>query len=361
MKTILFSDPHLGLRRTANTTPASRARLQDEGFKAVEAIYAKYGDDVNYVCLGDWFDTYSNPESVVQRAAPLISQCAYSMAGNHDLVNDADRSGSLQLLRNLVPDVKKSVGYLPFGQVNMTQGLLLPGTDQAFHSIPHVVDQALFDQGLAQAYTEAQNNPKGSPRPYLLLHCNYDNTFAGDTDLNITRDQVKELLEVYDTIFLGHEHNPRTDFEGRLRIIGNTLPTGFGDISNKYVTIIDEQGKITQELIWERGVRYRFHDWAQWLPDLPDQGRLDKLQFVQLDGKAALGDARNLAITVKSIWNGCPNLLALKTNVEIEGVTAAIGDARGTLDRLPEIITRELEGSGMFDTWKEILKQIESE
>jgi DNA repair exonuclease SbcCD nuclease subunit len=368
---VFFTDPHLGLRRTANTTPASRRRLQDEGFNAVESIYEHFGPKAIYLCLGDWFDSYSNPESITQRAAPLISRCDYSLAGNHDLVNDADRSGSLELLRAVVPKLTDKLAYTQFGHKGIDV-FMLPHShghdDIKFVSVPHVTDQTLFDKSLAMAYDEAKRDSKDTWKMrILLLHCNYDNPMTGETDLNLSEEQAKEMLDVYDYVFLGHEHQPRTLFDGRLIVLGNTLPTGFGDISNKFVTVI-KNGKIPEfHQIWDVGSQYYQAEWqevSEWLStpiDGIDHEVIEEIQFVKLTGKAGLSDAKELALTVKGLWAGFPNLLALKTDVEIEGLTAAKASYQGVIDRLPELITKELEGSELRALWDEILTQINAE
>lgn len=355
---IIFSDPHLGLRRTQNTTPASRQRLQDLGFAAVQEI-VEMADDDFLICAGDLFDSYSNPEGVIARALPLVEKLDWCLAGNHDLVNIADRIGSLQLLRDLYdadvyadgnPGDRARFCYTPFGQVRLyTRGY----GDKLFVAVPHVADQDLFDKALQRAFEEYVTELEH--KKYLLLHCNYDNPMSRETDLNLTREAAEELLDVYDYILLGHEHEPREDFDGRLVVIGNTLPTGFADVSDKRVLRVEPDGSLTSLPIWHQHKHYLRVDWKQ----IDNVTVPSDLQFLRLTGKAEASELVALSRVTRRLWAEHPYLLALKADVEVAGIARSVGE-QGVLDRLPEIIARELKGSALEALWTELRAEEET-
>ena len=126
---------------------------------------------------------------------------------------------------------------------------------QVITLVPHHTTQALFEEALNKAEAELQHVESGITN-ILVLHCNYDCQFASDeTSLNLRAERAKTLLDVFDYVLLGHEHNPKEDFDGRLIVIGNTPPTGFSDISDKRVVVFDH-GRATEELVWSKDKHY---------------------------------------------------------------------------------------------------------
>jgi hypothetical protein len=258
--------------------------------------------------------------------------------------------GSLQLLRSLLPsDDETSIVYNAFGSNRVYARSLVDG--HLLVAVPHVSDQALFEYALADAYELAESIPAGS-RKYLLLHCNYDNPFTDETSLNLTRENAEELLQVFDYILLGHEHQPREDLGGRLIIVGNPMPTSFADISNKRIIRIEDDGSLKSVPVWLEREHSWVGDWNKvvdsFLPSAASQ-----LQFIRLVGKVEPGQLVDLGKTVRKLWADMPELLCLKVDVEVAGM-AKPSMGRAELNRLPEKIAEELKGTDLEDLWTEL-------
>jgi DNA repair exonuclease SbcCD nuclease subunit len=116
--------------------------------------------------------------------------------------------------------------------------------------LPHVLSQDLFEQQLTKAEADAKES---STYRVLCLHCNYAlGMETSDSTLNLSRERAAKLLETFHYIFLGHEHTHRTDFDGRLVVIGSWRPTAFDNMDDKYVLLFDDQtGTYTKEIVWE--------------------------------------------------------------------------------------------------------------
>ena len=203
---VFYADPHLGLSRAGNTTPRSSAALQERLFKQAEWVTKHKGYKI---CMGDMFDTFSNKENIQDRTIPILQRTALTLSGNHDVVNQADKVGSLKMLDEAF---KKLTGagrclFADFGQPEAFSWHL---KEEGAHvvAIPHVASQALFEASLKRA---VNTRMQADATKILLLHCNYDmkEEWATDTSLNLTSARAQDLLARFDYILLGHEHGGR--------------------------------------------------------------------------------------------------------------------------------------------------------
>lgn len=304
---IIYSDVHLGLARKAGTTPRSSLLWQHAIYTAAADVTEMKGYKV---CLGDLFDRFSNPERIVMQGTNIISETDFCLAGNHDVTASADGIGSLQLLRDAVFD-HKCIALNGFGDAKVFP----VSAADAFPmmAIPHCTTQELFEQALLEASNIAASGNA------LLLHCNYamPESRLTPTTLNLTWERAEMLLEVFDQIFIGHEHTHRTDFDGRLVIPGSIFPTGFDNMSNKYVLNIEGHDPMDwgSRMVWDAVQGYA-------------EGNVQDLlggnqQFVRLYGEFKPSD-------IADIWKSYPNLLALKwdqaAGYEMEMDSASLED-----------------------------------
>ena len=349
--TVLFTDPHFGGKRAANTTPASRARMQDNVFTTVEQIIGSTHLEEPIICLGDLFDSYSNSEMTLIRSLPIVKRLKVCLAGNHDLVNDNVKTGSLELLRQLKDCKDTYFSYVHFEEI----GFNVTHVDNTtYFSIPHISDQAKFEQALGQVRDAAARADDTVRYKYLLLHCNYDNPFCDETSLNLTKENTEELLQVFDTIVLGHEHSHRVDFGGRLVVLGNTYPTAFGDICDKFTMWVnDTTGEYQLNWHWRANTHYWEVDWKEAYGTSIEPDEWKDIEYVKITGEVAPSDTKQFSVLIKSLWSLLPNVCAIKSEVQFEGVTAANLE-KGSLDRLPEIIAKELAGTEFEELWKEL-------
>lgn len=343
---VIYSDPHLGLVRSTNTTPASRKSLQQDLFAAVRGIHDKYQGAFK-VCAGDFFDTYSNEEAIVSQAAPLFYDLDLCLSGNHDVVNREGKVGSLELLSEL------GHGSGAFIVVQAEYGSIYVNrcttADAELFAVPHVATADLFEQALELAESKAaaakqETSYSAIKKPsILLLHCNYDNELAAEKEatLNLSRLRASQLLETFDFVMIGHVHQPSSDFDGRLIMLGNVHPTGFGDLGDKYITLVDN-GEVWHEPVYlaeEHEAQLDINDYlSERYAPLPE-----RVRFLELTGHLAVEQANLLGRTLTELREQLPELRCLRSKVEFAAPEAIAKEQSVQTHRLPEIIEAELQ------------------
>ena len=343
-KYTLFSDPHLGTKRSAHTTRESAFRLQRTLYDAAARIVSK---SPHAVCLGDLFDKSQNVEATLVQGYAIASRCEFTLAGNHDQTN---REGTVTSL-----DALKEMGCPIVSSPNLDT----PYFDARgpLYFVPHHASQDLFEKALLQAKEDATENRSGLPA-VLFLHCNYglhEVMLTNDATLNLPEPMAKDLLEAFDLILIGHDHNPRRYLDGRVVILGNTHPTSFSDISDKFkytLNITDEEVKLDKELIWsmrEGFAEIRLGDDVETLPA--------GVQFVNVFGMADASQAAEVSDFIRSVWETRPGAFAVRNNVQI-GVLQVDDDVEPPkLINLRERIEGDLAGSDLLELFSELAEE----
>ena len=248
MKTAIINDLHLGVKRTGGTTPASAAMLNEWAFEQYRKLLqqaVKHGAE-RIIVNGDLTDRYDidlvDALKLFEITGTFMSdhinvQVIWAL-GNHDLSKDSSKLGTVQFIGSLLSGI-----HSRFFLVSRSEYWSQPDT----LIIPHLVNQDEFDTAVEAA-------TKSGPR-YLLLHCNYDNPFAGAADhsLNLSREQARRLKKAGVTTILGHEHQGRKDLGDTLVVVGNQFPTSVADClshgdaqkdGKKYMLMIDDEGRV---------------------------------------------------------------------------------------------------------------------
>lgn len=345
MRYSLFSDPHLGTRRQAHTTSASARRLQHMLY--VQALVAS--EPPNSLCLGDLFDRASNDEATLVQGHAIARRCRLVMAGNHDMVNREGVVTTLDALHNVLDD-----------RIVIAPDLTEPYVeqlDEVFWIVPHHASQAVFDEALELAMQRA--GYRDVPHRYLLLHCNYEVPFdVEDNTLNLTAEQVRRLLTRFSRIFVGHEHRPKTHFDERLVLVGNTHPTSFADISDKFRWELDvETDTLERVKLWDEATLYRELEYGRPLPDLKD------VQFVDVVGSEPVDNGVEVADYVRSVWAAGDRLLAVRNHVEIRDHLADLEGADTTTPALVDLkgrIAADLADSDLAPLYRRLVAQAEA-
>lgn len=220
----IVNDTHLGVVRSAGTTPATALTLRGWMLQKFEEILEETDNDL--LILGDLFDTYQIPMTDLLRVYQLLDnwvrnnnyQTLHLVPGNHDLSTDSSKLSSFQFLGQLL---LANAANRTFTEGNGVQyyakGGYVVGHPNVY-VIPHVANQDLFDMELARV-------PECD---YLLVHCNYENNFAKESDhsLNFSRDQVRECKA--QNILFAHEH-ARRRINDKVYILGNSIPSSISD------------------------------------------------------------------------------------------------------------------------------------
>lgn len=351
MSIVIFTDPHIGTKRTTGTTPDSRKKLQQAILDTLYSFLPEEQDyDHFYVCAGDVFDTYSNPEEVLAQGRDIMRRCDMVIAGNHDVIPIADKKGSLEYI-NETEKGGAIIVHAPFGKVwvqtEEMDSTLVTG-------VAHTTTQELFELSLDKAIENRTAASMELPA-ILVLHCNFESPHdLTETSLNLTEGRAAHLLEYFDYIFLGHEHQPRDLFGGRLVILGNTHPTSFSDISDKRIAIVDNVGgnlQVNFKEIWNASQHYSEHD----VSDIALLPMATTGQFIRLTGQVPSDQLGQVAKAVKKLWKDSPNLIALRSEVQVTGATEIDSTAaEATAETLPALISRELASDpSMKAMWEE--------
>ena len=329
MNVLFYSDTHIGLKRQANTTPASAERLAAKLWRTPLELMDGYPDALA-VCLGDVFDSWTNSEADIELGHLLALNTAYVLAGNHDLISRTDKLSSYQLLKNLASasDKEKFIdsAYGEPASVTVVAGLA------ALTFVPHVSSADLFEQSLDMAIKEAEKFT--DKWRVLCLHCNYalgESLVKTDTTLNLTQERAYQLLNHFHRILIGHEHvarqDPNTD---RIQLVGSTFPTSFNDISDKYAWLYDtDSNTLTSILLWS-SAEGSYKGFASELPDTP-------YAFYDLQDDLPPGAGARL---VTKLFNQ-PDTLAVRISRKDPKLCAAQTSAE-EFESLPDLIEKEL-------------------
>ena len=346
MTTYFWTDPHLGLNRTSHTTPASRKALRDALTLQAKDILKTGG---NHICLGDLFDTTENDEQVIADGAEIANQCELILSGNHDLPNREGKMSSLELIGHLSERSMVAIADTGNGYFNTS----LPGCSVT--SVPHKRSQVLFDTTLECLYVQPGVRAIRDTVEVLILHCNYNSPFATqETSLNLSREQAERLLDRFDYILIGHEHTPRSDFDGRLQVLGNIHPTSFADISDKYLWYLDGD-RLAKELIWsvEQSISVGWED----LLRADSETCLTGKQFIEVTGIAPATKLPEIAKAIQKLWSQAPDALMIRNNVKSESLVLQTHEVHKSLD-VPTRISKNLAGTHLEPLWKSYLEKV---
>lgn len=328
MKYTVLNDLHLGVIRSGGTTQESASALRAWAMKSYgELLNAASG---HVIINGDMFDTYNVPLTDLLDAYQITSDWLHYgegasltlIPGNHDLSKNSANIGSFQLLAHLL------IARFP-NQVRYLQGGNWVDEADGIYAISHVPNQDLFDLELGRV-------PEGVKT--LLLHCNYDNTFAcaSDHSLNLMRDQAKVLVKRGITVVLGHEHQGRTMMGEKVIIVGNQFPTSIADClphgegqkdGTKYLLTIDGED---MELVPTWGEKQAIGDYEE--VDWQTLGSsLVEADFVRVTGKANASQAADVIKSISKLRQKS-EAFVITNAVKIEGVEGEMEIAESVED-----------------------------
>lgn len=347
---LVVNDLHIGARRAAGTTPASAAALRQCIVDAFSNLTSsRLSKEV--VVNGDLFDSYDIPHNDLLGA---YAACAafllqdeghrlHLLPGNHCLSKSSTDLSSFELMgRFLVGRFGAQVSYHDRGGwIDESNGV---------YAIPHLVNQALFDQALQEVPAETK---------FLLLHCNAMSPFAEHSDhsLNLGREQALELIRRGATIILGHEHHRRDLMGGKLIVVGNQFPTSIADCvtpegrasTGKDCLVIDG-GEVKRVPTWTPADTYGFHpvDVQSLMAD-GCAAYSDLLGFVRVTGEVEAEQAADALRAISRLRQTC-NAFVVGNSIkvrhggeEIEDILDGVEDVRkvDVVSMLMEALTEE--------------------
>jgi metallophosphoesterase superfamily enzyme len=317
MLTVLH-DLHLGANRSAGTTVNSkvalRARMQAQFRELLSGI------DTDLMILGDLYDTFDiNPVDIVQSYFAFSTWLTmnptkklYLVPGNHDLSKTSSTLSSFAMLGEFL-SASHSMQVIRMDK---------PGMTPYGYVIPHLPNQALFDEALLEV-------PECD---VLFLHVNYDNKFAARSDqsLNLTAEQAAACKA--QRILIAHEHNSRTT--GKIVIPGNQIASSVSDwlhspfkfyaqVSGSTITLVNCRARTNEyvEINWKE------------LDGHP------ATSFIRVTGTATAEEA-TIAVTTLAKYRASSPALVISSAIEMQ-----------TTDDT-EAFSSSLESAQSFDVWR---------
>lgn len=338
---LILNDLHVGASRKAGTTPASQAALSEYIHQNFEALINATDED-HIVINGDLFDWFEVPGTDLIRTFSVIdrwfmkgrqAQHLTLIAGNHDYNPRGDKVSSFHLLAHFLK-VRRGMSV---DVIDHTRGFSRVA-DRVW-AIPHMPNQDLFDIELSRAMADRGD--------ILLLHANYDNNFAVESDhsLNVSREIAGQLVDRGWTLIFGHEHQVRVTES--IVIPGNQVPTSVADClgcKGKYYLTLS--GKETQLREWLNLEEDRVFTRTDWRNLDADPG----YQFIRVEGTATAEEAAEVVDAVAR-FRAKSQAFVVTNAVKVEGVAA--------FDELAEMSLEQITAFNVLDALLEELSEEE--
>lgn len=360
----LFSDPHIGTHRKLHATPQSSKALNQKIFQQAQTIAKCAGGTV--VCLGDLFDKTNNDETTLLQGRAVARYVDFILAGNHDVANREGVVSTLHALAEMADDdrgIYEDAGGAPSQYIMPPQSVggshyVVEHTLDATHFfVPHHASQEAFIRTLHEVLDAASDTVWHC---YLYLHCNVNFTLAEDNDavLNLPDEMTEQLLEQFARIFVGHEHNSYTRFEDRLVVVGNTFPTSFSDVSDKFIWKLDDANNVLErEQVWSKNESYLEIVYGT---DLSTIENPERYQFIEVIGRETVGTGVEVSKYMHEVRKVFSNVLLARQNVELVDVLDRVDTSeKPELVDLSVRIADDLKGSDLADLWDELSREAE--
>lgn len=296
----IIHDTHNGAQRAAGTTPFTAWQLRQYLNQELEDLVVSA--DGGILVLGDLFDTghvaMADVLAVWQilRKHLLGGKRLFLVPGNHDLEKTLTTLSSFQFLCKIL--------VAEFGQRVTVIDAPMKLDEWDAYVVPHLPNQDLFDQALASV----------PACTYLLVHCNYHNGFAVESDhsLNMSQEQAVKLPVKH--IVFAHEHQQKTALNGKVVIVGNQFPSSVSDClgnDSKRCAVITPNG-IEFNTTWVSKGQYAEQDWRE----LADSGE----KFIRVVGEATAEEASEVVSAISKFRNKA-KALVITNAVKVEGAS----------------------------------------
>jgi hypothetical protein len=310
---LIINDLHFGVKRTGGTTPQSQQELRQYLLDSVKALIARVDGEVTV--NGDCFDGFTVDTYDMIKVYELFSDWLHDdssrklnmIQGNHDANPRGDKVSSFHLLCHfLKARFDDRVSVFDNGYAHISKGV---------SCIPHCANQEIFNIEVAKAVADREN------AGHLLLHCNYKNGFAENSDhsLNLGDDQVGALIKAGWNLVLGHEHVGYELRGGKVVVVGNQFSSSVSDClgNDKKFAVRIENGVLSRIETWWAKESFTRAEW-QDLGELVSTG----LQFIRVEGEATASQAAE-AVSAIAKFRQRSTAFVITNAVKVEGMVAA--------------------------------------
>jgi len=303
MKTKITTDYHIAVKRVGGTTPLSQEHLR----QYIRASLTHQLDDNDHLIAGDLFSDFTVETSELLETYNIFSNwlTAYGkdlalVRGNHDFSVRGTALSSFDLL-----------GAVLRHQFPQQVTIASEVTEwKQFILVPHLPNNEILNTEISKL--------SGVSGKAIVFHANVDNFFAAETQhsLNVTIEQVEDLVSRNNLVIFGHEHQYRSLVNGRCLVLGNTVPSSIADCIGspfKYsatVTGTDYELNPT----WKAEDNYYEVDWRDMEVDMD-------CQFIRVVGDATANEAADV-IKVVSQLRQRHEAFVITNAVKVEGVSS---------------------------------------
>lgn len=324
---LILNDLHLGVRRSAGTTPASAEALRMEMHRGFAELLALA---TGHVCiLGDLFDEFTVESfdliTTFHTLADWLNTGTGNLIlvrGNHDWHPSGTKVSSFDLLADLLGRMYGArVSAIRDGATSVGENIIV---------VPHMPNQDLFDMEL-----DAVMDRDGQ---YLLTHCNIMPPACHgkrDHSLTIGEERAKQLTERF-TILNAHEHQHYFHHLGRgIHCLGNQIPSSVADCMAKghaqgdgikYAYEITDQG-VVRHPVWSALESFAVVDWRDLDTSDPDR------DFIRVEGDATAAEAARVVDAIAK-FRSKSRAFVVSNAVRTEGQAGVEEAAAATFDSL---------------------------
>ena len=346
---LIINDIHIGVNRSGGTTVQSQVELQAAILQQLEANIEEESHHV--VVNGDLFDSfYIDLRQVINTYHVFFNwikehQSRLTLiAGNHDWSPKDGRVSSFHLLGFMLQ--KSNTGGI-VEVLDYKKGFC--HIHRNVYCIPHMPNQNMFDDEVLEAVKSSHDGQ------YLLLHCNYRNNFTANSDhsLNLSENQVDQLMEAGWTLIIGHEHKGYTLRGGRVIVVGNQFPTSISDC-------IDDPEKCMLNLLyggvemittWESAGQYEEIDWK----DLEHSST--EAKFIRVVGVASIGESSDV-VRAMSKFRQASTAFIVSNAVKVESHTLSSDIEISSMEEIQSFNVFEALMSELSEDERIVIKQL---
>lgn len=332
MTTKITTDWHISTKRGGGTTPVSQAALRQYLRDSLEAQL----DDTDHLIAGDLFNEFTVDTSELMDTYRIFSSWLNTygrrlalLRGNHDFHLSGAKVSSFDLLGEILRSQFPDLVTVADTVTKWKQFVL----------VPHLANQDILNIEI-----DRLGDVVGK---VVVFHANLSNPFAAESQhsLNLTRDQVGDLVRRENLVVFGHEHQYRSYFEKRCLVLGNGAPSSIADCignAHKFAAFVTGT-EYDLETIWSADGNYAEIDWREL--DDADEG----LKFIRVVGECTAEQSAEMVNAVATLRQK-HGAFVISNAVKVDGL-AAIED--GVADSLENLAT--------FDVMDELAEVLTSE
>lgn len=303
MKTKITTDWHVAVKRVGGTTPESQTRLRNYLRQSLQAQL----DNTDHLIAGDLLDDFTIDSFELTETYKIFSAWLLKygkklalVRGNHDWKPSGEnRYSSFDLITSILKQ------HFP-EQVTVASTV----TEwKQFILVPHLANSDILNLEISKL--------KDVSNKVIVFHANVGNFFAAETQhsLNLTMEQVEDLVSRDNLVIFGHEHQYRSLVSGRCVVLGNTAPSSIADCIGspfKYAALLTGT---EYELIpaWDHLNSYIEADWRN-LADIEDY----QYNFIRVVGNATALEAAAVIKAVSQLRQRS-EAYVISNSVRVEG------------------------------------------